>query len=1140
MKLKLILGRAGSGKTSYCLEAVRSELRRSADGKAVFLLLPEHATFKLEKLLAATPDLKGFARAYVFGFKRLAERVLLETGGGLKPRLDEMGKRMLLLQALQRRQKALRCLGRAARQRSFAESLARMIEEFKAYKVAPPELKEAAARLPDSSLKDKLADLSLLYEEFVTMAQARYNDGEDRLDLLAQKIGESTLLRGAQVFLDGFVFFNPQELAILQELLQAADEVQITLCLDEPASPQRASETDVFHRQWKTLQLLRGLAERLGASVEVVELSGTRRFLSSDLRHIEANLYRLPLQKLTADGGVSVVEAATRRLEVESAAADMVRLCREKGYRWRDIGVLVRDGDAYHDVLLEVLRDYEISFFSDAKRLCLHHPLAELIRSSFEAMQGWRYEPLFRMFKTDFFSVSRTQIDVLENYVLAFGIRGKRWTDDDDWTYRRNLSLAEDSADDAPQEEFLAEVNAIRRLLIAPCRQLQMKLQAAENVAAMTRAVYDFLIALGVPERLERWSDALLQQGELAKAREHQQLWDGLMEFMDRMVETCGADKMPIDQYGALFNEGLENMELSLIPPSLDYVTVASFDQNSLDNVKAVYILGAADGVLPQRSRGEGLLTDVERTAMAELGLVMAAGTGADLFAEQFTVYAGLTRATEYLRLSYALSDSDGSALTPSSLVKRIRDMLDQCAFMSIPLDTTSGEKAWKIARPRQAVAHLATVLQSAAAGEAAEGCWRDVYNWALKDAELGAIMQKALSGLFGNKKPLPLPPGLARKLYVKQKRLQGSITRFEKFRACPFQHFAQYGLKLKERAEYRFAAPDLGNFLHAALKRFGDQMAEAGRSWSEVGDSECKDICENIVTELAPRLQNEILLSSAGYRHLLRRIRYTVEQSIRRLVAFSGVSAFQPVGLEKNFGRGEMLPPLTYMLEDDYRLEIRGQIDRIDMFEEDGKCYFLIIDYKSGNAYLNLIDVYYGLKMQLMTYLLAVQNSAQELMGKAAIPAGVLYYFLKNPLLNETHKISEPEVRQKLDAMLKMPGWVLADADLVRRIDSAGRFIKVTLTTKNTIHGASKSSVKTEEEFAALLRHMDVILTDTGRKILHGDISISPYEIGSQQACTYCKYRSICKFDARMPEHNYRKLAKLDSEAIMRELMGM
>lgn len=1142
MALRLLYGRAGTGKTSFCLDEMRAELRRAPEGAALVMLLPEHETFKIEKELANTEGLGGFTRSYIFGFRRFAHRILMELGGAVRPQITEIGKRLLLAKVMHAHTGEWKMLGKATRQRNFTETLAKMIEEFKAYHINSEVLKETVAGLSDSPLKDKLSDLALIYQGFSEGMTGRYNDAEDCLNLLAEKLSGSKIVEQAHIWIDGFRFFNPQELAIIEQLLQTAKDVTITLCIDDVENPQHEIETSVFHRQYKTRQKLLELAENLAVPIVELELKENHRLSQQkSLVHIEQNLYRFPLQTIESQGGVVITEAANRRLEVEGIAADIIRLCREKGYRWRDIAILVRNQESYDDVLNIVLQDYEIPFFSDSKRHSVHHPLAELLRSSLEALHGWRYEPLFRCFKTDLFGVSRDDVDLLENYVLQFGIRGNRWIMAEDWQYRKQLSLEEDRDIDEKTAAELAKINEIRRTVIAPLYQLEKRIHKAKTVTELTAALYQLLVDLEVPMQLEHWAIAAEQQGDLAEAREHQQLWESVIQFFDQLAETCGDETMELISYEALINDGLEGLKLSLIPPGLDYVTVASLDQNSTANSKAIYIVGVNEGVLPRRGRNEGLLTDVERVQMATLGLELSPGVSADNFAERFLIYAALTRATEYLWLSYALADDEGNGLVPSALIQRVREMLSIKELKSLPLEIAAGDERLVIARPRQSLSYLAAALRQYAQRKTAtqqlSDTWQAVYNWAVVKQEVQPMLKTVLAGLFHQGKVEPLPPELAELLYTKNRKLRGSVTRFERFKACPFQHFAQYGLSLKERAEFRWQAPDLGQFLHAVLKEFGEKMKRDNRTWNSVNETECKQICSEIVEMLAPRLQNEILLSSNQYKHLLTRIERTVERALKRLIEFDGISAFKPMAFEKSFGAGKELEPLQYALNHGYQLEINGQIDRIDTLEYEGKQYFIIIDYKSGNAYINLLSVYYGLKLQLLTYLLVAYNASKAMLGEQSLPAGVLYYFIKNPQITGKTKMSESAMLAEVHKAMKMPGWVLADPDIVRCIDGQATFIKTKLTQNGELNKMTLNSVKSSEEFMTLLGYMDQVLVDTGNRILAGDIAVSPYELEGKRPCEYCQYSALCQFDNQLETYAYRKLEKLDNEQIMQAI---
>ena len=1136
MKLRFIIGRAGSGKTHHCLAEMGELLKESPEGRSLVMILPEHATFQVEHQLASTQGIEGFARAYVFGFRRLAHRILMETGGAVRPHISELGKRLVLSQLLGVHQQDFKIFHRAATKRNFADILAGMIQEFKAYGVSPELLSEATQELSGLPIGDKLHDLALVYQGFEKFLQDRYTDPEDYLTLLAEKISHSDILRNAEVWIDGFTWFNPQEAAVVAKLMQTAARVTVTLCLDGTA--EQGNATALFHRQWDTRRKLLDLSRKMGAEIEEVVLTAAERFTAPLLRHVEKQFFTSPAVEWKGEAeGLVVVEAANRRMEVEGMARDILRQCRETGYRWRDIGILLRDTESYADIVETVLADYEIPFFSDRKLQPFHHPLAELLRSALDVvLDRWSYEPLFRCLKTDLFDLPRDEVDRLENYVLEFGIRGTKWTNGQLWTFIRRFSLGEDSELNEVEQEYLQGINEIRLKAAGPLILFEQQVKSAGTVQELTIGLYELLTRLTVPEKLEQWADKAEAGGDLEQAREHRQLWDSVVELFEQLVEICGDQQMTLKDYAVIINEGLEGLNLSLIPPGLDYVTVSSMEQTSVENIPVIYVLGVNDGVLPMRGRGEGLLTDAERGQMTAFGLELAPGSQADSFAERFLVYTGLTRSSSYLWLSYPLADEEGKGLSPSLLIKRLRE-LTRVPLMSLPVEPLLGTERQYLAHAKRSISALASVLRGYKRGQIIPEIWWDVYNWARQQAGLEGYIEQAIAGLFHHNQVESLPSHLAGRLYSKNKKLRGSVTRFESFQACPFKHFAQYGLSLKERAVFSLQAPDWGQFLHAALKEFGDRMQAENRDWGSISAQECNAIVNEVVEQLAPKLQNEILLSSEQHKHLVGRLKRTVACSVRRLVEFDRVSEFKPMGLEKSFGRGnDALPPLVYMLPDNVGLEIVGQIDRLDIAEHEGKKYMLVIDYKSGGAWLKLVDVYYGLRLQLLTYLLVARNAYQD-----CLPAGVLYYFLKNPNISDIVRIDAHEVTKKSNDLLKMPGWVLAEPEVVRLLDNAidgySEFLKIALKKDETFYSASLPYVKTPEEFSLLLSHVEKKLVETARKIMAGEIRISPYALDKRTPCGYCQYSAVCQFDSLLPENEYRRLAKPEDAEVIAKM---
>lgn len=1131
--IEFILGRAGTGKTHACLWAMAERMKEEPMGSALVLLLPEHATYRAERRLAAmmAGAGEGFVRSLVFGFKRFARHVLQETGGAAVARITNIGRRLLLKRILTEEAESMQAFARAAKQRGFTKTLERALEEMRSYGIDGDALMKARSLLDDDDLCQKIDDLALIYSRYREKMAGRYNDTGDMLDALAEKIPSSRLLEGAEVWVDGFSFFNPQERKILAALFQKAENVHITLTFDpaDEANMQRAGS--LFYRQAQTLQQLRIMAQELHLPVCVRSLKENRRFQSETLAAVERAAFSFPLVPQPGMTGVAFVEAATRRLEMEAAAADIVRLCREKGLRWRDIAILTRDEAAYGDMLALTLEDCGIPYFRDNKRAGVHHPLAELVRSVFEVLRGWRYDAMFRALKTGFFPQTRGQIDLLENYVLEFGIRGSRWTMDEDWHWHRRRSLDEEEEGATEKEkERLGQIDYYRRAVARPLQAFAEQVKGAKKVRGYAEALYRLLLTLEVPQTLEWWADEAEKAGRLAEAREHRQIWDDVISLLEQMVETSGDEEIKAREFEDVLGDGLDTLQLSLIPPGLDYVTVADFEQNSVENARAIYILGANEGIMPRRSREKGLLSDADRLHLKEAGLELPQGSVEGSFNERFLLYKGFTEARDYLWVSCALADSEGNALLPSSVLGQIRAVLPAVRLQTVPLE---GAQNRLFAGGRQAVTGLAAALRIYREKRTLEPFWHDVYNWALQDEETRTVLRKVLQGIFSRASDDILPKELSAALYTKNLRLRGSVTRFEAFRACPFRHFARYGLRLAERPERSFRVPDLGVLLHAALREFGERLKKDGRRWREVNEEECGAALHEILEKLAPRLQNEILLSSKQYENLLLRIEETAKKALVRLIELDKVSEFRPVAFERSFGFGAgSLPPLTYALDDGCSLEITGQIDRIDM-DGEGR-YFLIMDYKTGAAYINLIEVYYGLRLQLLTYLLVAKNLLAHTQEKELLPAAMLYCFLKNPLVTAQHRIDEAEAKKLLQGKLRMPGWVLADADVIRALDSTFSFTKVALTKKGEIDKRRIDYVKTQEEFSVLLDYIAYILRDTGKQILSGEVRALPYRLKDRTACSYCPYIAVCGFDPLVPGFSYRRLQSREDAELM------
>ncbi len=569
--------------------------------------------------------------------------------------------------------------------------------------------------------------MNITDRQFLQTTEKKYLDTEDMLNISREKLVKSTWLQDAEVFVDGFVFFNPQEMNLLEEILLLARDVQITVCIDDYRRGQNSVLTALFHQQYRTLMDLFALAKKHELPYEVVYLSKPHRFLTGGLRSIADKLFSYPILRGDSAEGVKLVEAANQRLEVEHVAIDIIRLCREEGYRYKDIGIVYREG-SYTHLLEAVLSNYQIPFFNDEKRPFTHHALAELLRSTLEALQNWQYEPLIRAFKTGFFPAQADEIDLLENYILAHGIRGKKkWQEV--WQYRqRNFATPELSAE---EKSLLDKVNEIRERVITPLLQLSEAVNNQTDAAVLTKALYDYLLYLEVPDKLLAEQERAEEKGEMALANEQAQIWNDIIGLFDQIVEACGDVPISRQVYAEVLNDGIENLEISLIPPGFDYVTIASFDTNSLENKKSIYILGVNEGIIPGKTAEGTLFSEYDRLHLEEQGIELSPGAMKTQFFENFLLYKACTLPSTRLTLSYALADGEGKALNRSAFFNKIEKCLplSKGQYTTVLLENyTEESERRRVTIPKRTLSYLSTALRQYRETKRIAPFWLNIY----------------------------------------------------------------------------------------------------------------------------------------------------------------------------------------------------------------------------------------------------------------------------------------------------------------------------------------------------------------------------------------------------------------------------
>ncbi|WP_409291766.1 helicase-exonuclease AddAB subunit AddB [Peribacillus sp. SCS-37] len=1154
MSLRFLLGRSGTGKTAVILDEIREKLFQDPSGHPNIYIVPEQMTFQSEYKLINTPGLGGMIRAQVYSFTRLAWRVLQETGGLTRTHLNSVGITMLIQKILEEKKDSLRIFQRSSDKPGFITHMEEILTEFKRYLVSPEQMKELQ---PDrqtggAALSDKLHDLQLVYETFEQELQGKYIDSEDYFKLLAEKLEDSSYLRNAEIYMDGFYSLTPQELQVIEGLMKVCPKLTISLTVDE-ADPYGGEDPfHLFRQTQSTYRTLYGMAMKQGLSIDEQILKDPHRFKDASLRHLEANFASRPPQPFGDDAVISVHEAVSRRAEVEGAARKITELAREKGFRWKEIAVLMRNSAAYQDLVQTVFTDYEIPIFIDAKRSMLNHPVIELIRSALETIAAnWRYEPVFRAVKTELLfpvegsqAVMRQRADILENYVLSRGIKGRGWTTKDPWTFRRIRGLElEDRGQTDDERETEALLNELKEMITSPILRLSRRLKRAEDGRDYCEALYLLLEELRIPEKLEKFKFAAEEMGDLARAREHEQAWNAVMELLDQFVDMLGDEPVTLKKFIRLLEAGMETMKFSLIPPAIDQVLVSNVDISRLSDIKAVFAIGLNEGVLPAKITEEGVFSDNDREFMLASGMEIAPGTRTRLLDEEFTAYKLFTTPSEGLYLSYPLADEEGKSLIPSPYIKRIKELFPHAveeAWVNDPSEASPDAQLGFVVNHHTALSYLASQLQLKKRKYSIHPLWWDVYNSFLEHPDWKRDAGMVLSSLFYKNATKKLESSTSRQIYGDK--IQASVSRMELFNSCAFSHFAAHGLKLEERKIFRLDAPDIGEMFHAALKMIADYLSERNISWASLTRDTCMELAAQAVTKLAPRLQNQILLSTNRHNYIARKLQQIIGRASLVLSEHARASGFNPVGLELGFGKNGELPPLSFTLKNGVKMELAGRIDRVDSAEGAEGIYLRVLDYKSSSKELNLSEVYYGLALQMLTYLDIIVTHSRSLIGKEAMPAGVLYFHVHNPMVKTNGMLSKDQIEEEIFKSFKMKGLLLGEKGVLEMMDStlaegSSQIIQAGFKKDGTLHPSSR--VASSQEFANLGKHVRGLYQEAGDRIVDGEVEIAPYKLKDDVPCTFCPYKTVCQFDPSLEDNQYRVLIPRKEDEVLSLIKG-
>jgi len=950
----------------------------------------------------------------------------------------------------------------------------RLITELRQSNAYEKKLAAAISKLPFGDFfRRKLSDISLISGTYDALCSRSFLDEETLLDKLCEHLPSSHMFKDDLIVLNAFHGLTGQEMKVFKHMLRQAGDVVFLLCTD--FSDLSDDPADAFAHTKNTAHELRRLAMQIRVPCKINSLPLTINNAAPALRHLEQNLfyrsavlYEKPASEITIHASQSLKE------ECAWVALNIKKLVREQGLRCNEIAVIARDSTPYEAPLRTALRSCGLPLYQDSRQPIAIQPLLLIIRAALDICEnGLRTTSIMQFLKTNLTALNIEEVSLLENYTFIWRIDGAAWA--------KPFTLHPDGLTNRPNDnaaERLDMLENLRQQVIIPLITIRSKMKEPRNGEDLSHAIWELLEDCGTANALRKVVAELRVQGEEVLAEEQAQVWDSLVELLDRFALLIEYPA-PVSRLRELFSLMLEAESIGTIPQGLDEPAIGSANRMRFcQSPKAVFVLGCNAGVFPLDDSGTGLLTAAEREILQKLELPLSPCGEARQAQERFFVYHALSAARERLYLTYRTQSTDGSELLPSDFISEIRTMFpqglgkddDEYLFAESP-EFAFSELAKKRRNPDDMSAAIHVVLS-------------EKKDWSGK---LAALDRAAI------RKPFALTEQNAKSLFGKD--LRFSASKAENYARCPFSYFCEYGVKAKPRRQIKIDPLSRGNLLHYVLEKLFKDIGK--ERLLELDKQDCLSVVQDSI-ESYRNVNLDGLEHTMRLAALLERNAHTLCEVLWRLLEELRQSEFTPVGFEVTLG-GDGLPAYELNLPVGGKISFTGKIDRVDEAIIGGEKYLRVVDYKSGSKKLLMEDVLGGLQVQLLIYLFALQKANPD-----SKPAAALY----QPL---TVKSKGGRGEEEISTMPS--GLFLEDLTILQAMerDLAKKYIPVGMTAKGDLSktGTMKELIKTLEGFAELKQQVDALLMDFGEQITAGAIPALPAR--DESSCAYCEYHAVC-----------------------------
>jgi len=908
--LQFIFGRPASGKTFTVTNKIKELTNR---GKESILIVPEQFTFENEKMILKTLGDKSALFVNVLSFTRLYDEIGKKTGGIAGTLLRDSDKIIFMSRTLKAVKDDLKLWGKYVSSVSFAKTLLDTIGEFKINAITPEDLKIAAEKIKSSSLKAKLNDISLIYENYDALVGEKFIDPADTLTKTYELLKNYNFFEGKTVFIDSFKGFTGQQFKIIERILSQAENVYVSLTDDRETS----GEYCIYANIRKAVLKIEKIAKSRNVDISEPIILNNSYYSSCGLSTVERLLAG---NKISDDcqpqkESLCICKAQTTYDEAEFVARTIKRLVRTENYRFRDFVIIARDSEKYESAIVSACKKNGVNLFYDSKIPLSAFPISVAGKSALEAL-NFSTEGILNFHKTGLGTLTTDEISVLENYAIVWNIKGNLWEQEWDMDPR---GLTTDDDKDGKIKEELAEINRLRALAIEPI--IKFKNSFGKSARQMATAMVELFDFCNCSEKLKKLCSEWNDKGNDFYANAIKQSYDEYMNVLDSLVFCFGEISVTVKEFCDALNLSVSLGSIGRVPQTLDEVTFGAADRIRPSRPKVAFILGANQGVFPKTVTNNGIFALDERKTLIQNEINIADNTIDSSIDENYLVYSNLCCPSEKLCISYCEKTVLGEKMEPSAFVSEIAESMN-CSVLNFPDNYKKEEEKT-----------FGECYPQTAASAFGEYC-RLIKN----DPEIAATVKEALKGTdyyqlaekiakANVKRNDTLTKETAQKLYGKE--IYMSATKIDTFNRCHFSYFCRYGLNVEKLQTADFNVLQRGTIVHYVLERI---ISTYKKGVADLSVSKLHELTDYYIEEYLKMVNGFDTIRNSQTDFLIGRISRSLKEVVCHISDEMKQSDFEPVACELKIGKGGTIEPMKFPF-DDGSIVLTGSIDRVDEY---------------------------------------------------------------------------------------------------------------------------------------------------------------------------------------------------------------